>query len=112
VNTLHVARELEFTLREILDTLRPGGVLAISECVRLFPEQVVYAEFVFNLLESFRSPVLHPTYRPNGGFLTPGHWRCAMEAAGFVDVRFLPDIDRLRESFPYFYVAAIGATRG
>ena len=112
VNTIHVARELEFTLGQIRETLSPGGVLTISEGVRLFPEQVIYAEFVFNLLESFRSPVLHPAYRPNGGFLTPAHWRGALEAAGFTDVRLLPDIDRLRDSFPDFSVAAVGATRG
>ena len=111
VNTVHVARELDFTLRQILDALARGGVLAISECVRLFPEQAIYAEFVFNLLESFRSPVFHPAYRPNGGFLTPANWRGAMEAAGFAGIRVMPDIDRLREACPDFYVGAIGATR-
>ena len=54
---------------------------------------------------------LHPVYRPNGGFLTPEQWAGALEAAGFADVRCLPDLPRLRERFPMFYVAAIGATR-
>ena len=98
-------------LGEIRHALAPGGALVVSECVRLVPEQTIYAEFVFNLLESFRSPVLHPVRRPNGGFLAPEHWRAAMEAAGLDDVRLVPDVDTLRDRFPQFNVAAIGATR-
>jgi SAM-dependent methyltransferase len=110
VNTLHVARDLLATLGDVKDALAAGGRLVIAECVRLVPGQTLYAEFVFNLLESFRAPALDPTCRPNGGFLTPEHWRSAMEAAGFTDVRFLPDVERIR-SFPEFSVMAIGATR-
>ena len=62
------------------------------------------------LLETFRAPRLHPEYRPNGGFLTAEQWTAALHAAGFVDVRVLPDITRIREVIPDFYVAAIGAT--
>jgi SAM-dependent methyltransferase len=111
VNTLHVARDLDFTLREVFGALAPGGRLVVSECVHTAPAQVVYVEFVFLLMETFRSPVLHPPYRPNGGFLTPEQWQGAMEAAGFVDVGVLPDIAGLRARFPDFIVAAIGATR-
>lgn len=111
VNTLHVARDLDATLGEIHAALAPGGVLVISECVRLERGRGVHAEFVFNLLESFRSPVLHPRYRPNGGFLGPGEWCDAFAAAGFTDVRVLPDVDRIGRSVPDFSVAAIGATR-
>ena len=71
----------------------------------------IEAEFVFNLTETFRSPRLHPLYRPSGGFLTPGQWKGAMEAAGFVDIRFLPDIVRVQEEAPRFIAAAVGATR-
>jgi SAM-dependent methyltransferase len=111
VNTLHVARDLDFTLREIFGALTPGGRLVVSECVHTAPTQVVYVEFVFLLMETFRSPVLHPIHRPNGGFLTPEQWQGAMQAAGFVDVDVLPDIAGLRARFPDFIVAAIGATR-
>ncbi len=111
VNTLHVAHDLDFTLGEVLRALEPGGRLIVSECVRLRPGQPIYAEFVFNLMETFRSPRLHPLYRPGGGFLTPDQWKDASEAAGFVDVRFLPDILRIREQVPDFFVVAIGATR-
>jgi SAM-dependent methyltransferase len=111
VNTLHVAHDLRFTLEEIRRTLEPGGQLIVSECVRPWPADTLYPEFVFNLLQTFRSPRLHPAYRPNGGFLTPEQWTGALEATGFRDIRLLPDVTRIRDEFSGFYVAAIGATR-
>jgi SAM-dependent methyltransferase len=111
VNTLHVAHDLDFTLGEVLRALEPSGRLVVSECVRARPRQPIESEFVFNLTETFRSPRLHPLYRPSGGFLTPGQWKGAMEAAGFVDVRFLPDIEKVQAEAPKFIAAAIGGTR-
>lgn len=111
VNTLHVAHDLDFTLGQILRTLRPGGWLIISECVRPYPRQAIYAEFIFNLIQTFRSPRLHPVYRPNGGFLTPDQWKGAIESAGFADTRFVPDVMRIRRQVPDFFVSAIGAIR-
>jgi SAM-dependent methyltransferase len=111
VNTLHVAHDLGKTLGEILRALAPGGRLVAGECLRPLPGQTVYAEFIFNLMEAFRAPRLHPCWRPNGGFLTPEQWAMALEAAGFVDIRFLPDVREIREVFPPFSVGAIGAAR-
>jgi SAM-dependent methyltransferase len=111
VNTLHVARDLDFTLGEILRALEPSGRLVLSECVRSHARQPIESEFVFNLTETFRSPQLNPLYRPSGGFLTPGQWKGAMEAAGFVDIRFLPDILKVHGHAPGFIAAAIGASR-
>jgi SAM-dependent methyltransferase len=111
VNTLHVAHDLDFTLGEVRRALEPGGRLIVSECVRPYPRQVIYAEFIFNLLETFRSPHLHPLYRPSGGFLTPEQWQDAIGSAGFVDTRISPDIMRIRQTVPDFFAAAIGATR-
>ena len=91
--------------------LEPGGQLIASECVRPHPWQTIYAEFIFNLMETFRAPRLHRVHRPAGGFLTAEQWRGAIEAAGFADVRFLPDTLRIREEVPDFFAAAIGATR-
>jgi SAM-dependent methyltransferase len=111
VNTLHVAHDLDFTLGQILRTLRPGGWLIASECIRPYPGHAIYAEFVFNLIQTFRSPRLHPVYRPNGGFLTPDQWKGAIESAGFADPRFIPDVMRIHRTVPDFYVSAIGAIR-
>jgi SAM-dependent methyltransferase len=111
VNTLHVAHDLADTLGAIHETLRPGGQLIVSECVRPRPGQTLYPEFVFNMLTTFRAPKLHPIYRPNGGFLTPEQWQAAFEAAGFVGVRAMPDVPAIRDEVPYFSVAALGATR-
>jgi SAM-dependent methyltransferase len=111
VNTLHVARDLEFTLAEVRRALAPGGALVLSECVRPFPGRPVYIEFLFNLLEAFRAPRLVEPWRPNGGFLTPEHWTAALEACGFRDVMVYPDIARIREVCPAFVVAAIAAVR-
>lgn len=109
VNTLHVASDLAFTLREIRAALAPGGSVVISECVRPFPGQPVYVEFVFNLLAAFREPELVPGWRPNGGFLTPEQWTAALTTTGFGDVRIVPDIAAIREFFPAFVVAAVVA---
>jgi hypothetical protein len=62
-------------------------------------------------MQTFRSPVLHPVYRPNGGFLTPWQWCAALEAAGFADIEVVPDLTRVAVRFPAFCVAAIRATR-
>jgi SAM-dependent methyltransferase len=111
VNTLHVARDLEFTLAEVRRALAPGGALVLSECVRPFPGRPVYIEFLFNLLEVFRAPRLVEPWWPNGGFLTPEQWTAALEACGFRDVTVYPDIARIREVCPSFVVAAIAAVR-
>lgn len=111
VNTLHAAHDLAFTLGEIYTALAPGGVVIASECVRPFPGRTVYVEFIFALLESFRSPILQPAWRPNGGFLTPEQWTAAFRATGFVDPFVWPDLPRIRDYYPAFVVAAVGATR-
>lgn len=110
VNTLHVASDLAFTLSEIRRALTPSGSLVISECVRPFPRQPIYVEFIFNLLEAFREPVLDPVWRPNGGFLTPEQWTAALTAHGFRGVRIVPDVAKIRDVYPSFVVASIVAS--
>jgi SAM-dependent methyltransferase len=111
VNVLHVARDLAATLAEVRAALAPGGALVISECVRPFAGRPVYVELAFNLLASFRDPLLVPGWRPNGGFLTPEQWTQALAASGFRDVQIYPDIAAIRETFPQFVVAAVTARR-
>lgn len=111
VNTLHVARDLDFTLGECRAALAPGGRLIASECVRMQPGQPLNVEFVFNLMATFRSRRPDAPGQPPAGFLLPEQWKAALEAAGFTDVRFLPDVLTFSERFPRFHAAAIGATR-
>ncbi len=111
VNVLHVARDLAFTLGEIRNALTPAGLLVISECVRPTAGKPLHIEFVFNLLDSFRDPVLVSDWRPNGGFLTPEQWHAALQANGFGAIRVFPDIAGLRGAYPDFSVAAIIARR-
>jgi SAM-dependent methyltransferase len=111
VNTLHVARDLEFTLGEVRRALVPGGALVIAECIRPFADRPVCVEFLFNLLEAFRAPRhVHP-WRPHGGFLAPEQWSAGLAACGFHDVEVLPPIGRIRDICPQFVVAAIRAVR-
>ena len=83
VNVLHVARDLGATLAQLREALVPGGALVLAECVRPFADRPLHVEFVFNLLDAFRAPMLVPAWRPNGGFLTPEQWTAALQANGF-----------------------------
>ena len=111
VNTLHVARDLAFTLGEIRSALAPGGSIVLSECLRPFRARPIYVEFLFNLLEAFRVHRPGDPWRPDGGFLTPESWVAALEANGFRDAKVYPDIARIREVCPAFVVGAITAVR-
>ena len=111
VNVLHVARDLAATLSELKQALAPGGMLVMSECMRPLTGQPLHVEFVFNLLSSFRDPMLVPEWRPNGGFLTPEQWRAALAANGFTDIHIFPDIASIRDFYPSFSVAAVVARR-
>jgi L-histidine Nalpha-methyltransferase len=111
VNTVHVARDLLSTLDEIRRTLRPGGWLVFGECLRPFDGVALYTEMVFQLLEAFRAPLLDPSLRPNGGFLTPEQWLGLLERAGFTDLELYPDVRRIRDHYPAFVVGAVAGRR-
>jgi SAM-dependent methyltransferase len=111
VNTVHIARDLGATLSRIRESLRPGGVAIFSECVRPFPGQPIYVEFVFNFLENFTGVATDPATRPNHGFLTPENWRRAFAAAGFEAPHILPDVETLARHYEDFFVAAVSARR-
>jgi SAM-dependent methyltransferase len=111
VNTLHVASDLAFTLGEIARALEPGGRLVASECVRMLPGQALNAEFIFNLMATFRSRRPDTPGQPPAGFLLPEEWTAVLAGAGFGAIRFLPDVTTFSTRFPRFHVAAIGAQR-
>ena len=111
VNTVHIARDLAATLGRIRAALKPGGVAVFSECVRPFPGQPIYVEFVFNFLENFTGVATDPETRPNHGFLTPENWRRALRAAGFEKPEILPDVEDLARHYEAFFVAAVSARK-
>jgi SAM-dependent methyltransferase len=111
VNTVHIARDLGATLARIRETLKPGGLAVFSECVRPFPGQPIYVEFVFNFLENFTGVTTDRQTRPNHGFLTPENWRAAFRAAGFERPEILPDVEELAKHYDSFFVAAVSARR-
>ena len=111
VNTVHIAKDLGKTLGQIRQTLKPGGCAVFSECVRPFPGQPIYVEFVFNFLENFTGVATDPGTRPNHGFLTPENWRNAFHAAGFESPEILPDVEELAKHYDAFFVAAVSARR-
>ncbi len=111
VNTIHIARDLGAALTRVRETLLPGGAAVFSECVRPFPGQPIYVEFVFNFLENFTGVATDPRTRPNHGFLTPGNWRSALGAAGFERPEVLPDVEELARHYDAFFVAAVTARR-
>jgi hypothetical protein len=111
VNTLHVARDLDFTLGEIRAALAPEGHLVLAECVRMQRGQPLNGEFIFNLMATFRSRRSDMRGQPPAGFLMPEEWKAALEAAGFASVRFVPDVLTFSQRFPRFHAGAIGATR-
>ena len=111
VNTVHIARDLAATLARIRETLKPGGLAVFSECVRPFPDQPIYVEFVFNFLENFTGVATDPETRPNHGFLTPENWRRAFRASGFERTEILPDVEELARHYEAFFVAAVSARR-
>ena len=107
----HLARDLGAVLAEARSALAPGGWLVVGEGVRPTADEPAGAEFPFLLLESFTSVELDPVRRPTAGFLTAEHWQRALVAAGFADVRLVPDVVRLRAIHPGFYAAAICGRR-
>jgi SAM-dependent methyltransferase len=107
VNVLHVAKDLLFSLRQARSALAPDGWLVISECVRPSPNQPMYPELVFQILDSFTEVETHPEFRPNPGFLTAAHWQNAFKHAEFEHTEVKPELDRIREIYPHFFTGAI-----
>lgn len=86
VNSLHAAKDLFFTLKEINQSLKSGGMLIISECVRSEENKLPFQEVIFNMLDDYRDVKLDPVYRPTYGFLYSTHWGKLLEASGFYNI--------------------------
>jgi SAM-dependent methyltransferase len=111
VNVMHVARNLDRSLRGALGALRPGGWLVIGECLRPLPGQALWPEFIFRLLDGFNRVETDPELRPTAGFLTPEQWLRALDAAGFVELAIEPDLRKIRDLYPRFLTGALCGRR-
>lgn len=107
VNTLHIAHDLRFSLGQTRACLAADGWLIAGECLRPFPDQPVYIELVFQLLDSFATVLTDPVERPNGGFLTPEQWRRLLAGAGFEPVEITPEQEKIRTIYPRLFVGAV-----
>lgn len=109
INVLHVAQDLEATLRDLRSRLKAGGRLVIGECVKPTLDTPLYLEFFFTFIRSFTEVRLDPAWRPAYGFLTPECWDQALRHAGFSEVRFIPPPRPLMDRHPNFNAAGITA---
>ena len=109
VNVVHVARNLESTLRDLRSSLKPGGRLVLGECLKPSLDRPIYLEFFFSFMSSFTSVELDPRWRPVHGFLTPEVWTEALLHAGFRNIRWVPDIRPLMDRCPAFNAGALSA---
>ena len=107
VNVMHISNDLLFSLKEARLALAQNGWLVIGECLRPYPNQPMYPELMFQILESFTNVQMDPEIRPNPGFLTAEQWRLAFTRAGFQQAGVVPDMDRIREIYPHFFTGAI-----
>jgi SAM-dependent methyltransferase len=107
VNVLHVAKDLLFSLNQARFALASDGWLVIGECLRPYPNQPIYPELMFQILETFTDVHTDPEIRPNPGFLTANQWRRAFTSAGLARAEVAPDVDHIRELYPHFFTGAI-----
>ena len=109
INVLHVAQDLEATLRDLRSRLKPGGRLVLGECMKPDLDAPLYLEFFFSFIKSFTEVTLDPRWRPRYGFLTPEAWVEALRHAGFKDLQHTPPPRPLMDQHPSFSVGAISA---
>jgi len=109
INVLHVAHDLEASLRDLRSCLKPGGRLVLGECLKPGLDTPLYVEFFFTFIKAFTSVKLDPRWRPRHGFLTPEAWDLALEHAGFRDIRHIPPPRPLMDRYPGFTVGALTA---
>jgi len=112
VNVLHAVRDLERTLRGLREVLVDGGCLVLGECVRPHRGRPVHPEFVFQLLNSFRSAVVVPQHRTRWGFIEATGWHAMLTDAGFGEVVTVPDYEFMLRGYGEHCIASIVARAG
>ena len=109
VNVMHVAKDLRFSLHQARDCLAGDGWFVAGECVRPFPNQPIYPELMFQILDGYIDVRTDPAIRPAPGFLTSEEWSAALAETGFGDCKIVPDQARIREIYRWFFVGAVCA---
>ncbi len=92
VNVLHVARDLQFSLRELHKLLDQDGMLVIAETIRPTQDRAMLHEIIFNLLENYYEVNLVPKSRPLHGFLTIEQWIQNFKEAGFKNIECITEL--------------------
>jgi SAM-dependent methyltransferase len=93
VNSLHVAKNLVDSLKNIYRVIKPGGAIILSECCRPTDEYLLPQEVIFNLLDNYVNVDLDRNLRPYPGFLDYEHWERNLEAAGFRNIEAMFNTD-------------------
>jgi SAM-dependent methyltransferase len=94
VNVLHVAHDLDFSLREVYKHLNNDGILVIAETTRPFENRALHHEIIFELLENYYDVKLDPEMRPYHGFLTKEGWIRYFEMSGFKNIEYINELER------------------
>jgi SAM-dependent methyltransferase len=93
VNSLHVAKNLVSSLKNIYKVISPGGMIILSESCRPGENYLLFQEIIFNLLDNYVNVDLDNNLRPIPGFLDYEHWRRNLEAAGFKNIEVIFNTD-------------------
>lgn len=95
VNTLHVAKNLLRSLREIHKIIKPGGLIIIAESIRDHQNDLLVQEIIFNLLDDYTNVEIDPYLRTTPGFLPYAQWPKILRASGFSDIEIILNTDGL-----------------
>jgi SAM-dependent methyltransferase len=92
VNSIHAAEDLVSSLENIYYSLKPGGLIILSECVRPKENGLLFQELIFNLLDNYRDIKLS-ALRPMPGFLDVKSWKRILKKTKFKNIELLTNID-------------------
>jgi len=109
VNVLHVAKDLQASLRDLREHLAPGGRLVLGECLKADLSRPIYLEFAFQFMAGFTDVHLDSELRPAYGFLTPEAWMKALKAAGYREIIEVPQVRPIMDRWESFNVGAFAA---
>ncbi len=84
INALHCSKDILATLNSIKKSLKKGGSLILSECIRDFRSPLMHQEFIFNLLPGYTQKRNNEYFIQ--GFYYEDDWINVLKDAGFIDI--------------------------